>query len=142
MISATNDSRCTYRLRAFAWSIILATYSAQFLASVGSKRVQSWVDGVCKYNTEEGLKAILMQTHGSFASDLDNKQVLDSWTPAAMATRISTGECVASCKVLVGSNDKMATQAQARKLATVLGLSDDHFQVIDGCSHAVPMEAQ
>jgi pimeloyl-ACP methyl ester carboxylesterase len=137
-----HSSRCTYRLRAFAWSIILATYSAQFLASVGSKRVQSWVDGVCKYNTEEGLKAILMQTHGSFASDLDNKQVLDSWTPAAMATRISTGECVASCKVLVGSNDKMATQAQARKLATVLGLSDDHFQVIDGCSHAVPMEAQ
>jgi pimeloyl-ACP methyl ester carboxylesterase len=137
-----HSSRCTSRLRAFAWSIILATYSAPFLASVGSNRVQSWVDGVCKYNTEEGLKAILMQTHGSFTSELGNKQTLDLWTPAAMANRISSGKCVTSCKVLVGSNDKMASPAQARKLATILGLADEYFYVIDGCSHAVPMEAQ
>lgn len=129
-----HSSRCTSRLRAFAWSIIMSTYSEQFLSSVGSKRVQNWVDGVCKYNTEEGLKAILMQTHGSFSSELD-----DDWTPAAMSQRISDGHCVETCRIIVGCHDKMASQSQAQRLAQLLG-NNDNFRVVDGSGHAVPME--
>lgn len=153
-----HSSSCTSRLRSFAWSIILATYSKRFLASIGFKRVESWVDGVCKYNTEEGLRAILMQTHGSYADkcvDLKQRKELEYWTPAAMARRIEKNQCIESCKVLVGSQDKMASRDQAIELALLLGLLGDEdlkrdnqseldcsFRVIDGCGHAVPMEAQ
>ena len=155
------SSGCTSRLRAFAWSIILATYSEEFLSSAGSKRVSSWVDGVCQYNTEEGLKAILMQTHGSFVNDFDSKQTkhstinqqIDFWTTTAMAQRIISNDCIESYKVLVGSNDKMSSPFQARMLTHFLRENDsadvqprfassEHFRVIEGCGHAVPMEAQ
>jgi pimeloyl-ACP methyl ester carboxylesterase len=150
-----HSSKCTSRLRAFAWSIILATYSEKFLASAGSKRVQSWVDGVCQYNTEEGIKALLMQTHGSFLNDRDQKEAPDLWTPAAMAQRIKTDQCVEECKVLVGANDKMSSPVQAIKLAQLMGLLGDsiegkepseltnsYFRIIEGGGHAVPMESQ
>ena len=152
--SELHSSRCTSRLRAFAWSIILATYSEKFLESAGSKRVESWVDGVCRYNTEEGLRAILMQTHDSFTDEC-KEQALEFWTPAAMADRIMENQCVESCKVLVGSQDKMASRAQAMKLAQLLGLLEHQdsnqenqinlgrsLRVVAGCGHAVPMEAQ
>ena len=158
-----HSSRCTARLRAFAWSIILSTYSEHFLASAGPRRVQAWVDGVCRYNTEEGLKALLLQTHGSFVN-VGSKQSIDSseqstnldlWTPASMAQRIKTDGCVEAFKVLVGSQDKMASPMQAMRLAELLGFAkrdytdgtqeyeslNGHFRVIDGCGHAVPMEA-
>eukprot|EP00804_Cyclotella_cryptica_P006145 CCRYP_018430-RA/>CCRYP_018430-RA protein AED:0.03 eAED:0.03 QI:0/0.5/0.66/1/0/0/3/1582/498 len=159
-----HSSRCTARLRAFAWCIILSTYSEQFLASAGPRRVQAWVDGVCRYNTEEGLKALLMQTHGSVVHEVGRKLSIESseqnanldlWTPASMAQRIKTDGCVESFRVVVGSQDKMASPIQALKLAQLLGLSNNdcndgiqeseslnrYFRVIDGCGHAVPMEA-
>lgn len=159
-----HSSRCTARLRAFAWSIILSTYSEHFLASAGPRRVQAWVDGVCRYNTEEGLKALLLQTHGSIGNEVGTTQStnssqqninLDSWTPASMAQRIKTDGCVEAFKVVVGSQDKMASPMQAMRLAKLLGsVQSDctdgteeyeslkgQFRVIDGCGHAVPMEA-
>jgi pimeloyl-ACP methyl ester carboxylesterase len=146
-----HSSRCTSRLRAFAWSIILSTYSEKFLASAGPKRVQSWVEGVCQYNTEEGLRALLLQTHGSTMNQSNNTHSssrtnsdLDFWTPAVMAQRIKTNECVEYCRILVGSLDKMASPVQAEKLAQIIGLTDtadQHFRVLDGHAHAVPMEA-
>ena len=178
----THASRCTSHLRAFAWSIILATYSEHFLASAGPKRVQTWVDGVCRYNTEEGLKALLMQTHGDFLGDQSYENVpngqsthasvegdnTDLWVPAAIAQRIKASQAIESCKILVGSQDKMASPIQAHRLAELLGLQhvsyeggdeiaykggheQGHFEydagikcsfkVIQGCGHAVPMEA-
>lgn len=122
-------------LRSFAWSIILATYSEQFLASMGAARVQSWVDGVCKFNTQSGLKAILLQTHGGEGL----------WTPVSMAERMK--ESVESCKLVVGSNDKMASPDQVLRLAQLLGKEDESeqgsccYKVIQNCGHAVPFEA-
>ncbi|KAL7539944.1 hypothetical protein ACHAXR_009732 [Thalassiosira sp. AJA248-18] len=138
-------SRCTSRLRSFAWSVILATYSEQFLASAGPERVKTWVDSVCRYNTEEGLRAILAQTHGNAGEEED------MWTPAAMAQRIQTSQSIENCRVVVGSQDKMANPNQALQLAELLLQSKDDettktsegdtYKVMEGCGHAVPMEA-
>jgi len=129
----TNNSR----LRAFAWSIILATYSEQFLASVGAARVLTWVDGVSKFNTQNGLRAILIQTHGGEGQ----------WTPASMAEQIMKGS-VESFKLVVGSKDKMASPDQVLRLAQLLGQQegsehkeDECYRVIENCGHAVPFEA-
>ncbi len=147
-------SRCTARLRSFAWSIILQTYSEQFLAKSGPNRVQAWVDGLCRYNTEEGLRALLMQTHGHFMDESDREDSLDPWTPAAMARQICDSRSIEQCKIVVGSEDKMSSPEQALHLATLLGLSTESntsdqkkrgivcsFKVMEGCGHAVPMEA-
>ena len=129
----TNNSNS--RLRAFAWSIILATYSEQFLASVGAARVLTWVDGVCKYNTHSGLSAILLQTHGGEGQ----------WTPASMAERMKGS--VESFKLVVGSNDKMASPDQVLRLAQLLGTEEENkqdnscYKVVENCGHAVPFEA-
>mmetsp|Transcript_26091 Transcript_26091/g.55402 ORF Transcript_26091/g.55402 Transcript_26091/m.55402 type:complete len:291 (-) Transcript_26091:219-1091(-) len=148
-----HTSRCTARLRSFAWSIILQTYSEFFLAKSGPNRVQTWVDGVCRYNTEEGLRALLMQTHGHFMDESDGEDSLDPWSPAAMATRIRESQSIEQCKIVVGSDDKMSSPEQAHRLASLLGLStgpnslehEEHeilcsFKIIEGCGHAVPME--
>jgi len=130
-----NEETNNSRLRAFAWSIILATYSEQFLASVGAARVHTWVDGVCKFNTQSGLKAILLQTHGGEGQ----------WTPASMAEEMKGS--VESYKLVVGSNDKMAPPDQVFRLAQLLGTQDEskgethYYRVVENCGHAVPFEA-
>ena len=129
------EEECTSRLRSFAWSIILATYSDEMLASSGPERVSSWVDAVCRHNTQEGLRAIAMQTHDGAGS---------MWTPAAMAERMQSSNAIERYRIVVGSQDKMATPAQAKKLAKLLQANevreDETFNVIEGCGHAVPME--
>eukprot|EP00984_Skeletonema_dohrnii_P011254 scaffold4476_cov120-Skeletonema_dohrnii-CCMP3373.AAC.3 len=130
-----NDETNNSRLRAFAWSIILATYSEQFLASVGAARVHTWVDGVCKFNTQNGLKAILLQTHGGEGQ----------WTPASMAEEMKG--YVESYRLVVGSNDKMASPDQVLRLAQLLGKQEGskgethYYRVVEDCGHAVPFEA-
>ncbi|KAL7550528.1 hypothetical protein ACHAWF_013745 [Thalassiosira exigua] len=130
-------SKCTAQLRSFAWSVILATYSDQFLSAAGPERIRTWVDSVCRYNTEEGLRAILMQTHGHEGQN--------PWTPAAMAQRIQSTKAIESCRIVVGSQDKMAHPMQALRLAKILDTSvekeDSIYKVMEGCGHAVPMEA-
>ena len=124
-------SRDGSRLRSFAWSTILATYSESFLASAGPERVTTWVEGVCQCNTEEGLRA-LMQTH----------EGEDGWTPAAMAERMQSANAVERCRVAVGAQDKMAHPSQAQRLAKILQTNEDEsYKVFEGCGHAVPMEA-
>jgi len=144
-------NKCTARLRSFAWSVILVTYSEEFLASAGSERVSTWVDGVCRYNTEEGLRAILMQTHGNDdGRGRGGKEEEDPWSPAAMARRIRSSGAVERCRIVVGSRDKMSHPTQAMRLAKMLGSDDDDvtfeagrcvLKVMEGCGHAVPMEA-
>lgn len=148
-------SRCTSRLRSFAWSVILATYSEQCLASSGPERVKTWVDSVCRYNTEEGLKAILKQTHHAScegtADERNQRSDLLLWTPAAMAQRIKSSQSVERCRIVVGSQDKMAHPKQALRLAQILAQTDDDitvleeeggmYKVMEGHGHAVPMEA-
>jgi hypothetical protein len=141
-----SSSKSSSRLRSFAWSIILATYSEQFLASMGPERIKAWVEGVCQNNTEEGLRAILTQAHES-GTNTDQH----SWTPAAMAQRIHASQSIQKCRTLVGSKDTIAHPSQALRLAKMLHMSenevganvinDDMYKIVDGCGHSVPMEA-
>lgn len=128
-------NKCTSRLRAFAWSVILATYSEQFLASAGAERVKTWVESVCQHNTEEGLRAILLQTHSNEGP----------WTPAAMAERIQSTNAIESSRIIVGSQDKMAHPDEALQLAEILQAGEATgsctYKVMEGCGHAIPMEA-
>ena len=96
--------------------------------------MHTWVDGVCKFNTQNGLKAILLQTHGGEGQ----------WTPASMADEMKGS--VESFKLVVGSNDKMASPDQVLRLAQLLGTQDESKQdnccrVVENCGHAVPFEA-
>ncbi len=140
------STRDSSRLRSFAWSIILASYSEQFLASAGPDRIKAWVESVCQQNTEEGLRAILIQTH-----DIGTTSDQHLWTPAAMAQRIQASQTTPKCRVLVGSKDTIVHPSQALRLAEMLNVGNDQaganvindnaYKVVDGCGHAVPMEA-
>lgn len=129
LLQNENNDADSSGLRAFAWSIILATYSEQFLGSVGSARVQTWVDSVCQFNTQRGLSAILMQTHGGEEGQ---------WTPASMAEQ--TKGSIESYRLVVGSKDKMASTHQVQRLDQLLG-GNDSYRVIENCGHAIPFEA-
>ena len=132
--TGTKDEINNPKLRAFAWSIILATYSEEFVASVGAARVQTWVDGVCKFNTQNGLREILLQTH-----DGEGR-----WTTASMAELVKGS--VESYKLVVGSNDKLSSPQQVKRLAQSLGKQEDDkedgsYRVVENCGHAVPFES-
>lgn len=69
-----------------------------------------------------------------------------------MAQRIQSSQSLQKCRVLVGSKDTIAHPSQALRLAEMLNVSndeagannvinDDIYKVVDGCGHAVPMEA-
>ena len=131
MLSLQNENKDadSSGLRAFAWSIILATYSEHFLGSVGAARIQTWVDIVCQFNTQRGLRAILMQTHAGEEGQ---------WTPASMAGQMKGS--IESYRLVVGSKDKMASTHQVQRLDELLG-GNESYRVIENCGHAVPFEA-
>ncbi len=101
----------------------------------------------------EGLRAILAQAHDNEGAT--NKDVLHSWTPSSMARRMRSAQSTTTCRILVGSNDKIAHPSQALRLAKILHRSNDDaaleedddvdvsdiYEVVDGCGHSVPMEA-
>ena len=123
-------------LRAFGWSTILATYSHDFVASMGSKRIRAWVDGIANQNTAEGIAALLQQTH----DETEN----DEWSPLSMARRINQSqESIAEKdrikgKLVVGGNDQMATPEEVERLGKELGWEVTLLSTNAG--HAVPME--
>lgn len=123
-------------LRAFGWSTILATYSRDFIASMGSERIGAWVDGIASQNTLEGIAALLKQTHGETEKD--------EWSPLSIAKRINQSEgSVAEKdrikgKLVVGGNDQMATPEEVERLGKELGW--DVTLLSTSAGHAVPME--
>ena len=123
-------------LRAFGWSTILATYSHDFVASMGSDRIGAWVDGIANQNTLEGIAALLQQTHGETEKD--------KWSPLSMAKRINQSqEGMAETdrikgKLVVGGNDQMATPIEVKRLGKELGW--DVTLLSTSAGHAVPME--
>ena len=65
LVSAAADSDDhSSSLKAFAWSIIMTTYSQSFLGLHGAQRIASWVDHICDNNNQVGLLKLLEQTHG------------------------------------------------------------------------------
>jgi len=117
-------------LRAFAWSSLLSSHSADFLSSHPSSRIKTWVDFICRTNTVSGLAAILGQTH---TDDVD-----DEWHPISMAQRIVSQGSVVGGRMAVGSEDLLATVENVQILNDVLGWGD--VAVFENSGHAVPME--
>jgi pimeloyl-ACP methyl ester carboxylesterase len=121
-------------LQGVAWGSVLASYSSTYLSAQGP-RLSNWVEQVCKHHTCQGLLSLLEQTH------------TDEWSVGNMAARLMSASDVATPKIqlCVGRDDRMASLDGVLSLAETLGLASDYpgssIAIIDGCGHAVPMEA-
>ena len=133
-------------LRPFAWSAILASYSAPFLR----RRARSvddddddpgvlarMIQGVCDSHTVAGLRALMEQAHPEEGP----------WSVAWMAQRLkentnSNNSSIQAGRLLVGQEDRMAPVDQVQALAAELGWDNNNeVSVVPGVGHAVPMEA-
>eukprot|EP00539_Tryblionella_compressa_P007913 CAMPEP_0178763738 /NCGR_PEP_ID=MMETSP0744-20121128/17358_1 /TAXON_ID=913974 /ORGANISM="Nitzschia punctata, Strain CCMP561" /LENGTH=145 /DNA_ID=CAMNT_0020418747 /DNA_START=87 /DNA_END=527 /DNA_ORIENTATION=- len=115
-------------LRSFAWSILLATYSPEYLRQLPKEVLDRFLNHVASNNSPEGLLSILELAEVSDGSD--------PWHVANMADRIGTS--VVS-KLCVGEFDRMAPESAARDLADKLGCQE--IDVLPNCGHAVVVEA-
>ena len=126
-------------LKSFAWSILLATYSPEFLHNLRKQgKLEGVLDFITKQNTREGLLALLEQTH-SLTDDDDD----DEWTTRAMAERLCNDNTNTNIRgqLCVGSLDwHMAPIEQVRELSDILQWQGSSPVVIPDCGHAVPME--
>ena len=107
-------------LRAFSWSIIMATYSQTFLAMNGPDKISSWVDHICSNNRRSGLFALVENT--------------SSTNPIEFSEQIRGGRTL--IQLAVGGDDIIAPIDQVRRLNTALGLNNDVI-IYKGCGHAV-----
>lgn len=114
-------------LRAFAWSAILASYSASWLRQ-NEAQLPQWLRGVCEHHTAAGLLALLEQTN-----DADGP-----WSVAGMAERLA-GHRHIKGRLLVGERDLLAPFEHAEALAAALQW--DAPTVVPAAGHAVPLEA-
>ena len=118
----------------FAWSIIMTTYSEEFLTSCGSQKIGTWVNHIQSCNSASGLYALIDQTNSV-------RDENDPWHPIAIAGRICASEDDGhgiEGKIFVGSKDKIANPSSAQELSRILGWGDVH--IYNGVGHAVPME--
>ena len=107
-------------LKAFAWSIILSTYSERFLAMNGPEKISFWVDHIISNNLQIGLSKLIEQTGESDPLELAN-QIKQSQTRIQLA---------------VGGDDKVSNIEQVERLNSLLGLRDVVL-VYKSCGHAV-----
>jgi len=114
------DNANDEELRPFAWSILMATCSKNFLAMAGSDKAASWVDHICLNNRRMGLSALLQQT--STKSPFDYCDAITSKSKTII-------------QFTVGEEDIIATVNEVQKLNDAIGWDD--IIVYDGCGHAV-----
>jgi pimeloyl-ACP methyl ester carboxylesterase len=125
-IEAWKDSiRNDPSLRSFAWSVLLATYSADFLRS---QPIERYLNHICDTNSPEGLLALLEQAE---VSDTE-----DPWHVVSMAKRLPRN---LAGKICVGELDRMAPVNHVQELCQQLGWIEP--SVIPECAHAVSLEA-
>jgi len=115
-------------LKSFAWSTLLTTCSADFVAD-NESRIPAWVDQTARANTQEGLLA-LCETQ----SDSNHK-----WDILEIAKGLTIHP--SNVRLAVGSNDPLAPVEQVQHLAQKLGKGAQVVVTIhDGAGHAVPLE--
>jgi pimeloyl-ACP methyl ester carboxylesterase len=130
-LKAWKDSILSDRtLRAFAWSVLLATYSPAFLRSQGP-RIERFIEHISTTNHAEGLLALLEQAEISDPND--------AWHVLSMAERLQGG-IIGESHICVGEFDQMAPVSQAQQLCQLLE-SGSHPSVIPNCGHAVGLES-
>jgi pimeloyl-ACP methyl ester carboxylesterase len=122
------------QLRSFAWSILMNTYSEEFVSIQGLDRIQQkWIPAIMEYNSVHCLYALLQQTREE-----------DLWHPTAMAQRIASlsSQYDMDIRLHVGALDKLATVHQVRRLRSMLDKC--HFSkdvvVYANSGHAVWLE--
>ncbi|KAG7338574.1 alpha/beta fold family hydrolase [Nitzschia inconspicua] len=114
-------------LRAFAWTILLATYSPSYLRQLPTESRERFLNFICSTNSREGLMAILDQA--------EVKDLTDPYHVSSMGDRL--GLKIIS-KLCVGELDHMAPVDQVRLLQENLGSQD--VDVVPNCGHAVAVE--
>lgn len=112
-------------LRSFAWSVLLATYSPEFLANWQAQgKLEGILDFVATQNSKDGLTALLEQAHAQEGE----------WSTAEMAQRVKVPG-----RACVGSLDKdMAPVSEVETLCQILDWEAP--TILEGCGHAAPME--
>jgi pimeloyl-ACP methyl ester carboxylesterase len=156
-----NDDSNFSSLTAFAWSIIMTTYSQEFLALNGADKVASWVHHICSNNNPIGLLKLLEQTHGDVIDNdnkLDNDDNVDSFSRNEMlmigkqirrnnSNNLSaTTTTTTRGQIHMGGMDQISTLGQARELNELIGWNDNKTDedndivIYDQCGHAVMNE--
>ena len=132
--SNNNDEEAAAMLlKPFAWSILLATYSAEFLRK---SRVERFIQHICVTNHPPGLLALMEQAE---VTDVNNP-----WHVRNMAKRLKDLSLSSSSPpqghICVGEFDQMAPVVHAQELCRILDWEDE-LTVVPNCAHAVGIEA-
>jgi len=143
------------QLRSLAWSILINTYSDEYLSKQGLDRIQQkWIPAIMESNSVQGLFALLQQTR---EVELDPTRILEQneeeeddegflWHPTIMAQRIasllSTQYTFIDIRLHVGELDKLASVYQVQRLHSILKQGKDSKDIIiyKKCGHAVWLE--
>ena len=116
-------------LRAFAWSVLMATYSPTFLKS---QPVDRYINAIRNTNSPKGILALLQQAE---VSDPTNP-----WHVINMANRLSAqNDKSLDGKLCIGELDQMAPLDYCFDLNDKLGWTTEPT-VIPNCGHAVGIE--
>ena len=167
--SSSSLSSSSPSLRAFAWSIIIATKSKEILSTSGPNKIRSWVDHICETNNPRGLLSLLEQTHDDIIvvdgsgtttnemrqianqirsnnNDNTNKKEEDENSSSSSSSSTRT-----KGRIHIGEMDEIASLNYAQELNHLIGWygddddDDDGVQnndvvVYKGCNHAVMNE--
>jgi pimeloyl-ACP methyl ester carboxylesterase len=118
-------------LTSFAWSIIMTTYSKEFLTKNGSEKISSWVDHICQNNNVVGLTKLLEQTHDN---NEDDRMI-------SIVQQIKRKKSSTQGKIHIGEIDEISTVAQAEGLNELLGWETTNgVTIYENCGHAVMNE--
>lgn len=151
-------------LKPFAWSIIMTTYSQEFLASNGPDKISAWVNHICDNNNPVGLLNLLEQTHGDTTTSPPNRSNNDSNNDNDSNNNTNNNEMreivqqirknrdihaysesdLTLGQIHMGELDEISTIDQARELNSMLGWNDQKDSdiiIYKACGHAVMNEA-
>ena len=124
LLRPTIDDYDCQDIRPFAWSIIFATYSNNFISTMGVDKISTWIDFICKTNTRSGLYSLLTKC------DSD---------PIEYAASIRSQSQTIG-QIAIGRHDKIAPYTGAQKLNDALGWINP-VKMYDQSGHAVLNES-
>ena len=125
-----NNDDGSFGLRPFAWSILLATYSSEFLRKSNCER---FVQHICDTNHPPGLLALFEQA--------EINDTNDPWHVQNMAKTLrNTVSSPPQGHICVGELDQMAPVEHVEELCSILKWEKE-LSIIANCAHAVGMEA-
>lgn len=145
LLSAAADSDDhSSSLKAFAWSIIMTTYSQSFLGLHGPQRIVSWVDHICDNNNQVGILKLLEQTHGDpiMPTSCTNEML---WIVDRVKKNYVdlSHDMETKFQFHIGEHDALSTVEQASELNTLINRDEssrEDIVIYKACGHAVMNE--